>query len=146
MQRIGFTATPAPHVHRPPRECPVCGELLSVTRLGCPGCGSELSGLFAACAFCGLSQDERDVLSVFLASRGNMRKVEKHLGVSYPTARQRFAELLAKVGIAEDSADAVDEAPTEHAGSSGRDQVLGRLAAGQISVDEAEELLRSAGS
>jgi hypothetical protein len=146
MQRIGFTSTPARHVHRPPRECPVCGELLSVTRLGCPGCGSELSGLFAACAFCGLSQDERDLLSVFLASRGNMRKVEKHLGVSYPTARQRFAELLANVGIAEDSADPVDEGTTEDPGASGRDLVLARLAAGQISVDEAEELLSSAGS
>jgi hypothetical protein len=146
MQRIGFTSTPTRHIHLPPRECPVCGELLSVTRLGCPGCGTELSGLFAACAFCSLSQDERAVLSVFLASRGNMRKVEKHLGVSYPTARQRFADLLAKVGIAEDSADAVDEAQTEHPGASGRDQVLGQLAAGQISVDEAEELLRTAGS
>lgn len=146
MQRIGFTATPAPHIHRPPRECPVCGDLLSVTRLGCPGCGTELSGLFAACAFCGLSQEERDVLSVFLASRGNMRKVEKHLGVSYPTARQRFADLLAKIGIADDSADVVEEPSTAQAGASGRDQVLARLAAGEISVDEAEELLGSVGS
>jgi hypothetical protein len=146
MQRIGFTSTAPRHIHRPPRECPVCGELLSVTRLGCPGCGTELSGLFAACAFCALSQDERDVLSVFLASRGNMRKVEKHLGVSYPTARQRFADLLAKVGIAEDSAETADDAPAEQPAAGDRDQVLGRLAAGQISVDEAEALLRSAGS
>jgi hypothetical protein len=146
MQRIGFTATPAPHIHRPPRDCPVCGDLLSVTRLGCPGCGTELSGLFAACAFCGLSQDERDLLSVFLASRGNMRKVEKHLGVSYPTARQRFADLLAKVGIAEDSTDVVEEPPVVNPGARGRDQVLARLAAGEISVDEAEELLGSVGT
>jgi hypothetical protein len=145
MQRIGFTSTPVEHIHRPPRDCPVCGDLLSVTRLGCAGCGTELSGLFAACAFCGLSQEERDLLSVFLASRGNMRKVEKHLGVSYPTARQRFADLLAKVGIAEDSAEAVDD-PIAADPSGERDDVLGRLAAGQLSVDEAEALLRSAGS
>jgi hypothetical protein len=75
-----------------------------------------------------------------------MRKVEKHLGVSYPTARQRFADLLAKVGIAEDSADTVEDAPAEQPTGGDRDQVLGRLAAGQISVDEAEALLRSAGS
>jgi hypothetical protein len=118
---------------------------LSVTRLGCAGCGTELSGLFAACAFCGLSQEERDLLSVFLASRGNMRKVEKHLGVSYPTARQRFADLLAKVGIAEDSAEVVDD-PITVDPSGSRDEVLGRLAAGQLGVDEAEALLRSAGS
>ena len=47
---------------------------------------------------------ETDLLRVFLASRGNMREVEKHLGVSYPTARQRFADLLAKLGLGDEPA------------------------------------------
>jgi len=112
----------------------------------CRGCGTELSGLFAACSFCGLTDVERDLLSVFLASRGNMRRVEKHLGVSYPTARQRFADVLAKLGIAEDTPEAV-EATGSGSGPVGaeppnRDLVLARLAAGEITVDEAERLLR----
>ena len=41
------------------------------------------------------------MLRVFLSSRGNLREVEKHLGVSYPTARLRFAELLEKLGLGE---------------------------------------------
>ena len=92
---------PERHEHRAPSDCPVCGEHLAVTRLGCAACGSELAGVFAPCEFCALTTAETDMLRVFLASRGNLREVEKHLGVSYPTARLRFANLLRKLGLGE---------------------------------------------
>src|SRR2546428_12954521 len=84
---------------RPPLNCPVCNERLALTRLSCPACDTELSGGFASCEFCALSNEDRDVLRVFLASRGNMKDLERHLGVSYPTARARFDSLLGKIGI-----------------------------------------------
>src|ERR1700730_5463416 len=90
---------------RPPLNCPVCDERLALTRLSCPACETELSGGFATCEFCVLSNEDRDVLRVFLASRGNMKDLERHLGVSYPTARARFDALLGKIGI--DRSDAV---------------------------------------
>lgn len=124
------------HEHAAPRDCPVCGERLAVTRLGCPGCGSELSGRFAPCPYCGLGEADRQLLRVFLVSRGNMKELERFLGVSYPTARQRFADLLARLGF---------EAPTATAGTAAteldRDDVLRRLAAGDLGVDEAAGLL-----
>ena len=110
-----------------PRDCPVCGSTLALTRLSCPGCRTELSGDFAACEFCGLAQDDRDTLRVFLASRGNMKEVERHLGVSYPTARARFDALLARLGI-----EAAPPAP-----SAARVELLQKVAAGEIPVDEA---------
>lgn len=126
--------------YRPPRDCPVCGAGLNVTRLGCGSCGSELSGVFESCAFCGLTEAERGLLRVFLVSRGNMREVERHLGVSYPTARQRYADLLTKLGL-----EPVETATPvgAHAGPS-RDDVLAQLAAGEIDVETAELLLRDA--
>ncbi len=42
------------------------------------------------------------MLRVFLRSRGNLREVEKHLGVSYPTARLRVSQLLDKLGLADE--------------------------------------------
>jgi hypothetical protein len=123
------------HEHRAPADCPVCGEHLSVTRLGCTSCGTELAGLFAACPFCSLGEKDLDLLRVFLTSRGNMREVEKHLGVSYPTARQRFTDVLIKLGLADEPAP-----PTKT-----REQILAEVAAGTLSPVEAQRLLSSAG-
>ncbi|WP_114558667.1 DUF2089 domain-containing protein [Desertihabitans aurantiacus] len=118
-------------LHPAPSTCPVCAQRLEVTRLGCPGCGTELAGFFQQCQFCALSAEDRETLNVFLASRGNLREVEKHLGVSYPTARQRFTRLLDKLGLGE-PAPQVD-----------REQVLADVAAGRTTPEEAQRLLSS---
>jgi hypothetical protein len=118
--------------YRAPRECPVCAGDLVTTRLGCHTCGSELAGDFAACDFCALDPRELELLTVFLASRGNLREVEKHLGVSYPTARARFTDLLVKLGLAGEPAPVTT-----------REQVLEQVAAGTIAPDQAAALLAS---
>jgi len=118
---------------RPPTSCPVCSTRLAVTRLTCPSCETELSGAFASCEFCVLSDEDREVLRVFLASRGNMKELERHLGVSYPTARTRFDTLLAKLGI--------ERAPVPPAAS--RLELMEQVARGEIDVDEALKRLES---
>ncbi|WP_342373009.1 DUF2089 domain-containing protein [Propioniciclava soli] len=90
--------------HRPLTTCPVCSGDLVTTRLGCGSCGTELVGEFGSCSFCALDDAQLDLLRVFLVSRGNLRELEKHLGVSYPTARARFADLLEALGLADDAA------------------------------------------
>jgi hypothetical protein len=112
---------------RPPTSCPVCSTRLAVTRLTCPSCETELSGAFASCEFCVLTDEDRDVLRVFLASRGNMKELERHLGVSYPTARARFDALLSRLGI--------ERAPAPAAPS--RLELMEQVARGEIDVDEA---------
>jgi hypothetical protein len=102
----------------------VCGEVLAVTRLQCPGCATELSGEFASCEFCALPAEQRDLLRVFLSSRGNLKEIERHLGVSYPTARARVAELLTALGLTAATPDPQIE-------------LLESLARGEIGVDEA---------
>ena len=121
------------HEHHAPSDCPVCGDRLSVTRLGCGNCGTELAGVFSPCAFCSLNETETEMLRVFLASRGNLRDLEKHLGVSYPTARLKFNQLLEKLGLA----GTTEAPPTELT----RDQVLAEVASGALSPTEAASLL-----
>src|SRR6266853_6984299 len=118
---------------RPPSSCPVCNHRLATTRLTCPECSTELSGAFTSCEFCGLTDEDREVLRVFLASRGNMKELERHLGVSYPTARARFDTLLGKMGIERGSA----------APPSSRLELMEQVARGEIDVDEALQRLQT---
>ena len=147
---------------RPPAGCPVCSERLQVTQLGCPSCGTGLTGAFDACEFCSLDAAQRDVLRVFLASRGNVRELERHLGVSYPTARARVDDLVRALGLAPETTQAAEagtgsaaadpepDSPGSGpaAGPSGpagepdpRLATLRAVAEGELGVDQARSLL-----
>lgn len=140
----------ARHLYHAPADCPVCGDDLIVTRKGCLKCGTELAGEFASCAYCALDDADLDLLRVFLASRGNLREVEKHLGVSYPTARARYDAMVTKLGIGseaaperEDTTDADGAAESESTGQHGtpQEQILARVSAGEISAEVAAQLI-----
>jgi hypothetical protein len=119
--------------------------------LGCPSCGTGLTGHFAPCEFCGLDDGDLTMLRVFLASRGNMRDLERHLGVSYPTARARFDDLLRRLGlIGSNGSTAADVASSSASVSaSGAEPVseaerlatLQALAEGRLDVDSARDRL-----
>ncbi len=117
---------------RPPTSCPVCSHRLATTRLTCPECSTELAGAFTSCDFCVLSDEDLDVLRVFLASRGNMKELGRHLRVSNPTARARFDQLLTRLGIERAAAPAPS-----------RIELMEQVARGDIDVDEAMRRLET---
>ena len=141
-QPTGHQAHPS---FRAPQDCPVCSEQLHVTRLSCPGCGTGLTGSFAPCSFCALSEADLGLLRVFLTSRGTMKEVERYLGVSYPTARLRFDDLLRKLGLtANDSTPDGGATPADGEDEGAPDDQLSalrRLAAGTLDVDTVKKLL-----
>jgi hypothetical protein len=138
---------------RPPRDCPVCSTRLQITQLGCPNCGTGLSGQFRPCEFCGLEDADRDLLRVFLASRGNMKELERHLGVSYPTARARFEDLLRKLDLsappaasgtptaAAPGAEGAPDAAADPRATDPRLATLRAVAGGRLDVDAARAAL-----
>jgi hypothetical protein len=94
------------------------------------------------------------VLRVFLGSRGNMKELERHLGVSYPTARARFDDLLRRLGLSAGAGTApaapsavppVDEAVGDDTGDerARRLETLRAVAAGELDVDTARRRLGS---
>jgi hypothetical protein len=129
----------------------VCSESLITLRLGCPGCGTEVSGRFDTCRYCRLDSTDHAILEVFLRSRGNVRDVQAHLGVSYPTARARLGEVLDRLGLGGEPEPA-PTAPKPLVGpgpgplpvappAPDAATVLADLAAGLIDVATAEALL-----
>jgi hypothetical protein len=81
----------------PPASCPVCAAGLLVTRLQCPACSTEVSGTFqpAAGRLVNLPEPYASLLELFLRVRGNVKDVERELGLSYPTVRARLEEAFA---------------------------------------------------
>jgi hypothetical protein len=117
-------------MRRTPSQCPVCDLPLSISELRCRGCGTTLRGEFTLtqCSFCKLPADQLKFLELFLRCRGNLRDVERTLGLSYPTVRARLDTLLTHLGYT----------PTEFADSADqRREILEALDAGRLTADEA---------
>jgi hypothetical protein len=119
-----------------PGRCPVCQAELEVKRLECPACGTGIDGNFTLCKFCRLAPEQREFLEVFIASRGNIKEVERVLGISYPTVRGKLNALIGALGYPIDPGEAAGE------GRSGRRDVLQALGRGEIDVEEALRQLR----
>ncbi len=130
--------------------CPVCSQELSVTRLHCRSCGTTLEGDFSVGRFGRLSREQLTLLESFLRSRGNLRDMERELGISYPTVRSRVEALVRALGFGpRDGEEGADEA----AGNAGigtdaapaRQAILERLSRREITAEEAATAIRALG-
>jgi hypothetical protein len=138
--------------------CPVCAGDLTITRLHCRSCGTALEGEFVTGRFGRLDREQLDLLESFLRSRGNLKEMERELGISYPTVRARVDALVRALGFgdgpaAADDADDFDaddnlepDSPASTSGDeSARRSILERLARKELSAEEAAEALRALG-
>lgn len=113
-----------------PTNCPVSGEPLEVTRLQAPGSGVAIEGRFRPNEFALLPAEHVEFLRLFVKVRGNLKEVERAMGVSYPTVRLRFEHLLRALGY--ESADDPEDL---------RDEILSQLERGEIDPAEAAKRL-----
>jgi hypothetical protein len=146
----------APAQHDVIATCPVCAGELAVTRLHCAECGTTLEGRFGVGRFGRLDKDQLALLESFLRARGNLRDMERELGISYPTVRNRVEGLVRALGLAgpatDDRASETDvdaRVPSEKADPSfaatERRRVLERLARREITPEDAASILRALG-
>lgn len=132
--------------------CPVCSGELAVTRLHCRSCGTTLEGEFSVGRFGRLSREQLALLESFLRSRGNLRDMERELGISYPTVRSRVEALVRALGFGpRDGGEGEDgdEPASSPAGSSDvaatRQAILERLARREITAEDAASAIRQLG-
>ena len=101
-------------VHDVIATCPVCSDELTITRLHCRSCGSALEGEFGVGRFGRLDREQMSLLESFLRSRGNLKEMERELGISYPTVRGRVDALVRALGLSDEATAETDDdfAPT----------------------------------
>jgi hypothetical protein len=149
-------------VHDVIATCPVCSGELTIARLHCRDCGTALEGEFGVGRFGRLDREQMSLLESFLRSRGNLKEMERELGISYPTVRGRVDALIRSLGLSEgpasdtddgfgaDFAAGFDDSPPEAAPDADlaveRRAILERLARKEMSADAAAAALRELGS
>ena len=80
-------------------------------------CGTTIDGELNVGRFSRLTKDQQVVLMSFLRSRGNLRDMERELGISYPTVRARVEALVRVLGFGprDAAADTDDDAGADGA-------------------------------
>lgn len=126
--------------------CPVCSSELAVTRLHCASCGTTLEGDFSVGRFGRLNREQLTLLESFLRSRGNLREMERELGISYPTVRSRVEALVRALGFGGRSDVDEPEEPAEPAAQlRTRAEILEALSRHELSAEDAAVQIRALG-
>lgn len=112
--------------------------MLAVTRLQCPACGTEVAGHFGSGRMVNVAEPHASLLELFLRARGNMKELERELGLSYPTVRSRLEKALIAAGLGEAPASNADRAEA----AAQRVAILEELEQGAITAAEAAARLR----
>lgn len=79
-------------------RCPVCSSKLKIIRLKCSNCGTVIENEFELSNLSYLSGEQLKFIEIFIKCRGNIKEVEKELGISYPTVRAKLDEVVAALG------------------------------------------------
>ncbi len=126
--------------YKAPGKCPVCGEKLTITKLGCPKCSTAIEGNFQPCEFCRLPEEDLEFVKIFIKCRGNIKDVEKELGISYPTVRGKLDSVIRGLGfevLVKETMKENEEKATV------RNEILELLSKGEITPKEATERIKN---
>ena len=118
-------------------KCPACQNDVIVTHLRCTRCTCEVIGQFQPTIFNRLSPESLAFVETFVRLRGNIKEMERELGLPYSTIRNRLDDVIAELGFATG-----DHSELEAAQSASRRDVLDRLESGEITAGDAAEELR----
>jgi hypothetical protein len=117
-----------------PKKCPSCQHDLSITRLTCQNCGTEVTGSYTPDFLWRLSPNDFDFIVLFIKTRGNIKEMERALGISYWSIRSKLNEIVEQLGL-EDEGQQLEETTNQ------RQVILEQLNSGLISVQEAAAML-----
>src|SRR5947199_807636 len=101
------------------------GGPLVVERVRLPEKHITVEGAFTLPELARLSLEDQVFVTAFLRSHGSIKEMEQVFGVSYPTVKARLNRIAAALEFIE-----TDPTP-------GREEVLERLARGEITADQA---------
>lgn len=112
-------------------KCPVCSGRLRAVRLKCSKCGTVIENEFELSKFESLGEEQLSFMETFVKCRGNIKDVEKELGISYPTVRARLDEVISALGYSVAKKPAMESR-----------EIIDMLEKGEITADQAVGMMK----
>lgn len=112
-------------------KCPVCNSNLTAVKLKCKKCNTIIENDFELSKFSYLSSEQLTFIEVFIRCRGNIKDVERELGISYPTVRGKLEDVIGSLGYM--PINIKEENNSE---------VIDKLEKGEITAEQAINLLK----
>lgn len=106
-----------------------------MTRMHCRSCGTVIEGHFDSGKLGLLTAQQLEFVETFIRCEGKLNRMERELGMSYPTLRSRLNEIIRAMGYDVGSEESEISDDERHA-------ILDDLAAGRISSEQAMSLLQ----
>lgn len=113
--------------------CPVCQTKLKVVRLKCNHCDTAIEGEFELDKFNYLSREDKAFIEIFIKNRGNIKEIEKEMGISYPTVKKNLDKVIGALGYS---------VPVSEEPQIDKQSVLEMLQKGEIDAKEALRRLK----
>jgi len=89
-------------------SCPGCSKKMNIVKLKCPDCDITIKGTFFSHRFGYLDKDILDFMETFVLTKGNIKDIEKMLGISYPTVRSKIDKMVEEVQKIKDNEDMIE--------------------------------------
>lgn len=112
-------------------KCPVCNGKLKVTKLKCNQCSTVIENNFKLSKFEYLDNEQLSFVEIFLKCRGNIKDVEKEMGISYPTVRAKLDDVITALGYSITKKTMVNSK-----------DVIDMLERGEITAEQAVNMLK----
>ena len=138
LKRLTKSATKGVAKYPVISDCPICHNDLIVTDLKCTNCETEFKGKFTLSKFNYLDTEKLYFIEVFVKNRGNIKMIEKEMGLSYPTIKKMLDEVIEQLGY---KTTVEEEVVKEKYNGPSRVEILQKIDSGEITVSEASELL-----
>lgn len=106
------------------------GEEIVVERIRLSRSGVAIEGAFELPPLSRLTEEDQMFSAAFIKSHGSIKEMERMFGVSYPTIKARLNRIGEQLDFVEINPPILKE------------EVLSKLENGEISVDEAEKMLK----
>jgi hypothetical protein len=119
------------------------GESILIERIRLQASGLTINGAFRLPPLAELTYEDQVFVAAFVKCHGSIKQMEKYFGISYPTVKNRLNKIGEQLDFVDVSVDISTDTSEPEPPRPKRADILDQLEKGEITPDQAIELLKT---